>query len=380
MEGSVMAEVKPLTTKRLAQKILNGEKVFILDIRKEEDYSDWKIEGENVKSINVPFKQLKDEVEDIKEEIPHDQTIYVVCARGISSQDGVETLKKAGVENITYLEGGMTAWSEHLEPVKVANLSDGGEIYQFLRIGKGCLSYMIINNGEAAVVDPVRMTDIYKRFAEDKQASIHSVLDTHLHADHISGGKTLADKVSADYYFPENEVENIDLTYKATTSNTEIEVGKSVTISAFHSPGHTPGSTSFIINNQYLLTGDTLFIDSIGRPDLAGKADEWVKDLYETLYARYPELSQDLIVLPGHFGDMKEINKDGTVQADLNNLYRQNDRLQVENEDEFQNLVTDQLPPQPNSHEKIREVNMGKRNPDDDARQEMEIGPNRCAV
>ncbi|WP_233879808.1 MBL fold metallo-hydrolase [Virgibacillus halodenitrificans] len=375
-----MAEVKPLTTKTLAQKILNGKEVFILDIRKEDDYSDWKIEGENVKSLNVPLKQLKDEVEDIKEELPHDQTIYVVCARGISSQDGVEILKNAGVENITYLEGGMTAWSEHLEPVKVANLPDGGEIYQFLRIGKGCLSYMIINTGEAAVIDPVRMTDIYKRFAEDKQASIHSVLDTHLHADHISGGKTLADQVNADYYFPEDEEENIEFTYKKTTNNTEIKVGTSETISALHSPGHTPGSTSFIINNQYILTGDTLFIESVGRPDLAGKADEWVKDLYETLYAKYPELPQDLIVLPGHFGAMEEINEDGTVQAKLEDLYKQNDRLQVEDESEFQNIITDQLPSQPNSHEKIREVNMGKRNPDDDARQEMEIGPNRCAV
>src|SRR5699024_11916301 len=108
----------------------------------------------------------------------------------------------------------MEAWSEHLEPMKIGDLSVGGALYQFLRIGKGCLSYMIISNGEAAVIDPVRMTDTYKDFAEENNAAIRTVLDTHLHADHISGGKTLADQSNAAYYFPTKDDVVLNFNYQ----------------------------------------------------------------------------------------------------------------------------------------------------------------------
>lgn len=376
----VKLALQAITVRELAQKILANEKVFLLDIRKEEDYNDWAIQGRNVQSLNIPYKQLENGAEDVKEQLPEDQTIYVVCAKGISSQKGVEVLEDAGVKNITYLKGGMTAWSEHMEPMKIGDLSNGGELYQFLRIGKGCLSYMVIADGEATVIDATRMTETYKNFAEEKNAAIKYVLDTHLHADHISGGKTLAKHTKAQYYFPTKDDEGLTFDYNKLEDGTKITVGDSIAISSFYSPGHTIGSTSFIVDNKYLMTGDILFIESIGRPDLAGKAEDWVDDLRKTLYERYQSLSQDLIVLPAHFGAMEEINEDGTVQAKLEELYQKNDRLNVESEEEFRHLVTDNLPPQPNSHEEIRYTNMGKKNPDHDERREMEVGPNRCAI
>jgi glyoxylase-like metal-dependent hydrolase (beta-lactamase superfamily II) len=143
---------------------------------------------------------------------------------------------------------------------------------------------------------------------------------------------------------------------------------------------HTIGSTSFIIDEKFLLTGDILFVESIGRPDLAGLAEDWVGDLRETLYSRYQELSEDLEVLPAHFGKMSEVADDGKVSARLGDLYKVNDGLQVEDEGEFRKMVTENLPPQPNSYKEIREVNMGKISPEDEEQREMEIGPNRCAV
>ncbi len=373
--------MKPLTVKELAQKILNKEDVFLLDIRKEEDFEGWSIEGESVQSLNIPFTQLKNGVEDVKPKLPDNQPIYVVCAKGISSQNAVELLKEAGVQDITYLEGGMTAWSEHLEPVKVANLKGGGELYQFLRIGKGCLSYVVAANGEAAVIDANRMIGEYKSFAEEKGLTIKHVFDTHLHADHISGGKTLADETGASYWFPPKDDDGLTYEYNQLEDGTDVQLGdQTVTISAFYSPGHTIGSTSLIVDQQFLLTGDILFVESIGRPDLAGKAEDWVDDLRKTLYDRYKELSQELIVLPSHFGKMEEINDDGTVQAKLDELYDKNDRLQVKDAEEFRHVVTDNLPPQPNSHEQIRKTNMGQQQPDQGERREMEVGPNRCAV
>ncbi|MDT1790699.1 hypothetical protein, partial [Salmonella enterica] len=70
-------------------------------------------------------------------------------------------------KDVFYLAGGMRAWSEHLEPVKLGELKDGGELYQFVRIGKGCLSYMVVSNGEAAIIDSTRMTDTYLQFADE---------------------------------------------------------------------------------------------------------------------------------------------------------------------------------------------------------------------
>jgi glyoxylase-like metal-dependent hydrolase (beta-lactamase superfamily II) len=129
-----------------------------------------------------------------------------------------------------------------------------------------------------------------------------------------------------------------------------------------------------------LLTGDILFIDSIGRPDLAGLADDWVGDLRETLYARYRELSNELIVLPAHFMIIEELNDDGSVAEKLGTLFAENHGLNIEDEEEFRKTVTENLPPQPNAYQEIRQTNMGKLTPSEEEQREMEIGPNRCAV
>lgn len=151
-------------------------------------------------------------------------------------------------------------------------------------------------------------------------------------------------------------------------------------INALYTPGHTIGSTSFVIDGTYLLSGDILFIDSIGRPDLAGLADDWVKDLRESLYVRYKNLPSELIVSPGHFMIVEELNEDGSVGKRLNDLFKENHGLNIPDEEEFRQLVTANLPPQPNAYQEIRKVNMGKINLDRDEQAEMEIGPNRCAV
>lgn len=118
------------------------------------------------------------------------------------------------------------------------------------------------------------------------------------------------------------------------------------------------------MDKQFLLSGDILFIDSIGRPDLAGKAEDWVGDLRETLYKRYRELSAELIVLPAHFMIIDELNVDGSVSEKLGLLFDKNHGLNIEDEDEFKKLVTENIPPQPNAYKEIRETNMGKINPD----------------
>lgn len=372
--------VNLMTSKELTKKVFNKEKLFILDVRNESDFQDWKIEGENFEYYNIPYFELLDGVEEILEKIPADQEILVVCAKEGSSVMVSEMLSDAGL-NVSYLEGGMKAWSEHLEPVKIDELNDGGEIYQFVRIGKGCLSYMVVSNGEAALIDATRMTDIYLDFANSIGAKITHVFDTHLHADHISGGRVIADTTGASYWLPPKDATEVTFAYEPLEDGKTVTVGNTIiNIDALYSPGHTIGSTSFVVDGKYLLSGDILFIDSIGRPDLAGKAEDWVSDLRETLYKRYRELSEELIVLPAHFMIIDELNDNGSVSEKLGVLFAKNHGLNIEDEHEFRKLVTENLPPQPNAYQEIRETNMGKMNPDPEKQREMEIGPNRCAV
>ncbi|WP_339272298.1 MBL fold metallo-hydrolase [Paenibacillus sp. FSL K6-1330] len=372
--------VREMKVQEVAMKAIQKESLFILDVRNPSDFEDWKIEGERIQHLNIPYFDLIDGVEDILDRIPSDQEVLVVCAKEGSSVMVAEMLAEHG-RNVAYLKGGMKAWSEHLVPLKVGNLADGGALYQFVRIGKGCLSYMAVSNGEAALFDPTRMTEVYLEFAESIDAEIKHVFDTHLHADHISGGRMIAEQTGAVYWLPPKDAGEVVYKYEPLEDGNEVMIGSTrIRIEALHSPGHTIGSTSFVIDDQYLLTGDILFIDSIGRPDLAGLAEDWVSDLRETLYARYTELSDDLIVLPAHFMIMEELNEDGTVAKKLGELYRENHGLNITDEAEFRTIVTKNLPPQPNSYQEIRQTNMGKLNPDTDRQREMEIGPNRCAV
>ncbi len=370
-----------MTSHELAQIVFDHKELFILDVRNETEFSDWKIEGKGIEIINIPYFDLIDGVDSALEKIPENKLVLVVCAKEGSSVFVAEQIVDAGRKNVSYLEGGMKAWSEHLEPVKVGDLKDGGSLYQFVRIGKGCLSYMVLSNGEAAVVDTLRMTDVFGQFAREKNVKITHTIDTHLHADHISGGRQLAAKEGATYWLPPKDATEVIFSYESLEDGKEIEVGNSkINIQPVYSPGHTIGSTSLIVDDQYLLTGDILFITSIGRPDLAGKAEDWVGDLRNTLYTRYKELSNDLIVLPAHFGKVTELGEGGKVAARLGDLYQDNPGLNITDEDQFRRTVTENLPPQPNAYQEIRQTNMGKINPSEEEQREMEIGPNRCAV
>nr|WP_309100601.1 MBL fold metallo-hydrolase [Fredinandcohnia onubensis] len=372
--------VNVMTAKDVTKKVFDKETLFILDVRNENDFNDWKIEGENFDYLNIPYFELLDGVEEILEKLPKDKDILVVCAKEGSSVMVADMLSEAGL-TVSYLKGGMKAWSEHLEPVKVGDLKDGGEIYQFVRIGKGCLSYMVVSNGEAAIIDATRMTDIFLDFAESKAAKITHVFDTHLHADHISGGRKIAEATHATYWLPPKDATEVTFEYAALEGGQDVTIGNTtINIHALYSPGHTIGSTSFVVDEKFLLSGDILFIDSIGRPDLAGLAQDWVGDLRETLYNRYRELSDELVVLPAHFMIIDELNEDGSVSEKLGTLFAKNHGLNITNEAEFRRIVTENLPPQPNAYQEIRETNMGKISPDEEKQREMEIGPNRCAV
>ncbi|HEX6593175.1 MAG TPA: MBL fold metallo-hydrolase [Bacillota bacterium] len=371
--------VKPLSAKEIADKVLNKENAFLLDVRNESDFKDWKIEGENFEYVNKPYFELIDGIDPIKEQLPTDKEIVVVCAKEGSSIMVAEMLSEAGYQ-AAYLKGGMKAWSEYLYQTTVYEDEDI-RVDQFIRVGKGCLSYMVVSEDEALIVDPARFIDVYETAASEAGAKITHVVDSHLHADHISGGKMLADKLGINYYLMKSE--GATFSFEPLEKYETIEFNKvSVEVLAVKTPGHTPGSVSFFVNNKLLFSGDTIFVSGLGRPDLGNKVREWAEDLYDTVQSKVSEFADDVIVLPGHYADLdEEINEDGYIGSNLGDIRKRNEAMFAAQKEDFLDSVEKSASSvKPPNFEEIVAINRGQQTADVEQMQELEIGPNRCAV
>ncbi|MDQ0214687.1 glyoxylase-like metal-dependent hydrolase (beta-lactamase superfamily II)/rhodanese-related sulfurtransferase [Oikeobacillus pervagus] len=372
--------MKALTAAEISKIVMNQERLFILDVRNEADYKDWKIEGKNITSLNKPYFELLDGVEEILPSLPADEKILVVCAKEGSSKFVAEMLEEAGVSEVSYLMGGMKSWSEYLQPVKVYE-DENMKVLQFIRVGKGCLSYMVISGEEALVVDPSRFLSVYEQTAKEIGARITHIVDSHLHADHISGGRELAEKTKSEYFLMKSEGAVFD--FNGLEDYQEIQFANvHLQVLAVKTPGHTPGSVSFFVNGQLLFSGDTIFVGGLGRPDLGGKVREWAEDLYHTVYNQVAEIADDVIVLPGHYASLdEEKNQSGYIGDTLGNIRSRNDMMNNKEITEFVELVVENAKTStPPNFEEIVAINRGQLQVDGDKQQELEIGPNRCAL
>jgi len=153
------------------------------------------------------------------------------------------------------------------------------------------------------VVDATRQTDQFKVAAQDAGLSIARVLDTHVHADHISGSPTLADEVGVPYHLGDAARERgVEYEYDPLPDGDVIEVGD-VEIEALHTPGHTSEMMNYLVDGELLLTGDTLFVDSVGRTELQFGEDDASRGaelLYDSLHETILNLPDDTTILPGH--------------------------------------------------------------------------------
>ncbi|KAF6510316.1 Zn-dependent hydroxyacylglutathione hydrolase [Geobacillus stearothermophilus] len=372
--------VKEMTVQQMTEKVFNKESLFILDVRNESDFRDWKIEGKNFDYLNVPYFELIDGVDSIVDRLPKDKDIVVVCAKGGSAAFVAEQLTEAGFDNVYTLAGGMQAWSEHLHQAKVYE-DDQLKIYQFIRVGKGCLSYMVISGGEALVVDPLRFIDVYEQAAQQEGVKITHIVDSHLHADHLSGGKALAERTGATYYLMKSEGAVFD--FEPLEQHDTIDFANvHLEVLAVKTPGHTPGSVSFFVNGKWLFSGDTIFVGGLGRPDLGGKVAEWAEDLYHTVYEKVAAMADDVIVLPAHYANLdEEINAEGYVGDTLGRIRARNEMMQNKPKDEFIDLVIQSAKTEtPPNFEDIVAINRGLKTVDIETERELEIGPNRCAL
>ena len=320
-ESKLYKDISPKELKMLLDSFLNDkeqqqqqqQKLLLLDVREPSEFKQWSIDG----STNIPLSKL------IKQEslstIPKDKKIVTICPRGNRSTIAKYVLERYGY-NVSSLEGGLKAWSFSFEyaTTEYNNIDESSKVklVQFRRIGKGCMSYLLDSDGESIVIDPVYPINDYMQKASEIGTKISKVVDTHQHADHISAAKDLARNTGAIYYQSsyENYVDGIKGN-KQIKDEDIIDVGK-IKIKAIYTPGHTNGSISFLVhdiidndnnnndnnkNNKLLFTGDTLFINSIGRPDLRDKAKEFASMLYDTLHNKLFILSKDVFCVSCSF-------------------------------------------------------------------------------
>jgi glyoxylase-like metal-dependent hydrolase (beta-lactamase superfamily II) len=152
-------------------------------------------------------------------------------------------------------------------------------------------------------------------------------------------------------------------------------------VKVIHTPGHTPGSTSYLIDDKFIVTGDTIFIFSMGRPDLGGMAKEWSKMLFQTMTETIMTLDDSILVLPGHYMDWKEANQELVFTETLGKIKEINASIYgITDEDAFYDFIRSNMRPQPEEYAKIREINAGLVQVDAEEADTMDLGKNECAA
>lgn len=384
----------------LKAKLDRDEPLIIFDVRDRDDVGTWRVEGkDNLSMINVPYREMvpsggadEDPVgkiqayvqTDLQDELSKDTEVVTVCPQGISSQDVTEALRKLGYDAET-LDGGMEAWATYYD-IQTVVADDRLQIYQVTRPARGCISHVIIADGQAAVVDPLRHVETYIDVVRKTDAEIAFVLDTHAHADHISGGPELAERLGVPYYLhPYDAIHPLDvrpaeIDYAFIEDNQTLTVGD-VEMTMLHIPGHTLGNMACLVDGTYLMTGDSIFINSIARPDLGGQGETWASMHYRSL-KRLLALDDDTVVLPGHFSGPDEAGQDAHFAEKLGNIAVHNEGLRKVQEGEaaFVDYILQSLPKFPESYVEIKRVNAGLMEPDEGKARELETGRNACAL
>ncbi len=360
------------TCEELRARLEAGEPVSIVDIRDAAEHEAWSILGS--RNLAVYDALRRDHVEPLirkATELPRDVPVITVCKMGVVARKAAAVLRTLGFDAAS-LEGGMHDWSGVWAEAPIDD-----ELIQVQRLGKGCLSYVLGSAGEAVVVDPCVDVAAYEEIADREDLRITHVLETHVHADHVSRAGELAETTGAKLVLPPND--RVRFPYVPFADGETLRVGER-TIRALATPGHTGESTCFQVDDRVLLSGDTLFVRAFGRPDLergdAG-AEAGARALYRSLH-RIFALGDDVWAYPGHHSSPIPFDRQ-PIGARLGDVRPQLAALDLD-EDTFARDIVAALGAKPPNFEMVLAVNEGRADLGDDEPLDLEAGPNRCAV
>jgi glyoxylase-like metal-dependent hydrolase (beta-lactamase superfamily II) len=365
----------PLIARETLQDWLATERpVLLLDVRPTAERDEWCIPG----SIHMDvYERLKagDPQALAGVTLPEGVPVVTICAAGRTSLIAAEQLRARGLDAYS-LTGGMRAWSLAWNSAELAVPGSAATVLQVRRTGKGCLSYLVGAGGVAAVIDPSLEPAVYRDLARQRGWQITHVLETHLHADHLSRARQLAEQAGATLTLP--AAHRVATPFAPLREGDTIAIG-SVRLTVHETPGHTPESVIYQLDDAMLFTGDTLFLNAVGRPDLHADR-EGARRKAHTLYAslqRLLTLPPATLVLPGHTS--APVAFDGVPIAATLAEVRQATALLAVDEDTFVTTILGRIPSTPPNHAQIIALNEGGAPLPADPT-ELEAGANRCAI
>jgi glyoxylase-like metal-dependent hydrolase (beta-lactamase superfamily II)/rhodanese-related sulfurtransferase len=389
----------------LKKKIDSGEDIFILDVRSPEEHESWKVSYDKYLDTPVIPMDALLSPQTLKQ-IPKDKQVVTFCGHGNRSMSAAKMLSEKGY-NARSIEGGLDGWNNVYDVAPIIDANSAVKIWQIRRVSKGCMSYMIANSldKKAAIIDPTCEIDdnALSAIVNENDLKVTVVIDTHMHADHLSGATRMAQGYASKVYVSSLEPYQIknghdrDLNLKLIEEGDKIPVGEEIFLEAINTPGHTNGSMCLKLqvnavadttdnghesvknsdSRIYLFTGDTLFVDGAGRPDLHNKAEDFAHNLYNSYQYKILDLPEETIILPTHYGGAFEHSKPilSTIKSSKDSM-----SLLSVPEDEFVRFVTTHIPPQPMNYEKILSINKHMTSCDTVEQKDLEAGPNSCGI
>lgn len=369
-----------ITPMELFHEIAEGRVSEILDVRNIDEFEASRIEGSKpVPTRNVPVYRVMEELED--EAARTKEGAVVVCGQGNGSALVAEEFADLGVHTRS-LEGGTDAWNRLLVPMEITGLPGDVRVWQFQRPAKACLSYLVGVPGQSCIiVDPTRQPEPYLDLAKEHSMTVTHVVDTHVHADHISGGPALAAELDVEYHLPPEDAGGVvPFPNHPLEDGDVLDLGSAeVRVMSMHLPGHTPGTIALLVSDKVLLVGDTVFVRGLGRPDLTGQAEELARDLFRSCHERLRPLDPQTIIAPAHWTTSEEINDEGLVVTTLEDVFTAT-LLNEKAIERFVEEIVTSLPAAPDFYDTIRQVNAGQLMPPEDEIDVLDVGRNQCAA
>lgn len=365
-----------ISAAQFESEIREGRPIVILDVRDPASFDEWRIDPDGRELVNIPAARVEADAADVARSLAAgERPVRVICTRGQTSRSAAAALRDAGVDAVS-VRGGMVAWAGLLTPDEVP-LPSGATVVQFRREARGCLSYLIVADGEALAVDPAPDIAPYEDEARRRSARITAIVDTHVHADHLSGARDLAAATGAPLYLSHGAVaRGAEQTGSTVSDGDTLSIGSS-TVTIRELPGHTSDNIGLIVDGAALVAGDSLFADSVARPDLeagdAGASDA-ARLLHHTLHERILPLDREVVLLPCHYEGGRRARPVAPTLGEV----RDTVHLLALGEDAFVHEALEAMPPRPANYEQIIAANLRPRT--DPALAGLEVGANNCAT